>query len=281
MAVRSSHRATNDDHAGHNHPINPARAESPITQGVAHQRASGITFRNASSTPTPTSRKFFDTTDEWIVSRTGMHERHYRSQTSEIDERHGSRMPRDMAIERAGLAARGYRLRTSSRPLRRIISVPRHRQRPGRQTRHAVGKPAAFDIEIACSGFIYGLTARIESSMRVGRVQTRACSIGSRKAFARSPTTQDRGDRGALRRRRRCGRAWKRTAERGRFVHGLAISAADGSESVAVALHRGRRARSRSAHARTASRQRQGQNGDEAVAKIFRFAVTKMIEATR
>ncbi len=96
--------------------------------------------------------KMFDTSDEWIVSRTGMKERRYSPDdvaSSDLATRAAKH-----ALERAGLAADEidcFIVATVTPdylfPATACIVASNLKQ---------AGKPA-FDIEIACSGFIYGL----------------------------------------------------------------------------------------------------------------------------
>jgi 3-oxoacyl-[acyl-carrier-protein] synthase-3 len=96
--------------------------------------------------------KLFDTSDEWIVTRTGMRERRYVSPgqaTSDLcteAARH--------ALERAGLRAGDidcFIVATCTPDYQLPATACIVAANLG-----AVGKPA-FDIEIACSGFIYAL----------------------------------------------------------------------------------------------------------------------------
>ncbi len=96
--------------------------------------------------------KILDTTDEWIVTRTGMKER--RWSPPEIASSDLSTNAARHALERAGLEATDidcYIVATVTPdylfPATACIVAA---------NLGAAGKPA-FDIEIACSGFIYGL----------------------------------------------------------------------------------------------------------------------------
>jgi 3-oxoacyl-[acyl-carrier-protein] synthase-3 len=96
--------------------------------------------------------KILETSDDWIVSRTGMRERRYAAEDQASSDlateaaRH--------ALERAGLAA-------SEVDCYIVATVTPDYQFPATAcivaaNLGAIGKPA-FDIEIACSGFIYAL----------------------------------------------------------------------------------------------------------------------------
>jgi 3-oxoacyl-[acyl-carrier-protein] synthase-3 len=96
--------------------------------------------------------RLFDTSDDWIVSRTGMRERRYAG-----DEQASSDLATraaEHALERAGLTG-------SDVDCYIVATVTPDYQFPATAcivaaNLGAVGKPA-FDIEIACSGFIYAL----------------------------------------------------------------------------------------------------------------------------
>jgi 3-oxoacyl-[acyl-carrier-protein] synthase-3 len=96
--------------------------------------------------------KILDTSDDWIVSRTGMRERRYASEgqaSSDLATRAGKH-----ALERCGYAATDVDCFI-------VATVTPDYQFPATAcivaaNLGAVGK-AAFDIEIACSGFIYAL----------------------------------------------------------------------------------------------------------------------------
>jgi len=96
--------------------------------------------------------QLFETSDEWIVTRTGMRERRYASD-AEASSDLATRAAQH-ALERAGL--RADRIDCFI-----VATVTPDFQFPATacivaSNLGAVGKPA-FDIEIACSGFIYAL----------------------------------------------------------------------------------------------------------------------------
>jgi 3-oxoacyl-[acyl-carrier-protein] synthase III len=96
--------------------------------------------------------KIFDTSDEWIVTRTGMRERRYVSPTQATS---------DLATEAARHALESARLRGDEIDCFIVATCTPDYQFPATacivaSNLGAVGKPA-FDIEIACSGFIYAL----------------------------------------------------------------------------------------------------------------------------
>lgn len=96
--------------------------------------------------------KLFDTSDEWIVSRTGMRERRYAARDQAAS---------DLATRAARHALERARLGPNEIDCYVVATVTPDYQFPATAclvaaNLGAVGK-AAFDIEIACSGFIYAL----------------------------------------------------------------------------------------------------------------------------
>ncbi len=165
MAVRSSRSRTNT-------PVITTRKASAGPYGA---RISGVghyvpdrVVRNEDF------EKLFETSDDWIVSRTGMRERRYAAPTQAASDlatnaaRH--------ALERAGLPAAEIDCYI-------VATVTPDYQFPATAclvaaNLGAVGK-AAFDIEIACSGFIYALPMAA-SFIRSG-IFRRVMIIGSEK----------------------------------------------------------------------------------------------------
>jgi len=127
----------------------------------------------------------FETSDEWIVTRTGMKERHWAppemasSDLCILAARH--------ALERAGLAPEDidcYIVATVTPDYLFPATACIVAAKLG-----AVGK-AAFDIEIACSGFIYGLPMAA-SFIRAG-VFKRVMIIGV-ETLSKIANMEDRG----------------------------------------------------------------------------------------
>jgi 3-oxoacyl-[acyl-carrier-protein] synthase-3 len=125
-----------------------------------------------------------DTSDEWIVSRTGIRQRHI------ADERQSSS---DLALEaaRTALAAAG----TTAGDLDLIIvatSTPDY-VFPSTacllQAKLGVRGCAAFDVQAVCSGFVYGL-AVADSFVRSG--QTRNALVVGAEVFSRILDWTDR-----------------------------------------------------------------------------------------
>lgn len=118
--------------------------------------------------------KTLETSDEWIVSRTGIRERHIAGRHEDAS---------DMAAEagRAALAAAGI----SASDLDAIIVATMTGDLPFPSTaclvQHKLGAPkcTAFDIAAACSGFVYGL--EVASSLIRAGVHRHVLLIGAEK----------------------------------------------------------------------------------------------------
>ncbi len=129
--------------------------------------------------------KLFETSDEWIVTRTGMRERRYAEADVAASDlaTHAARH----ALERAGLHAREIDCFI-------VATVTPDYQFPATAcivaaNLDAIGK-AAFDMEIACSGFIYALSMAA-SFIRAG-IFARVMVIGAEKLSGITNMT-DRG----------------------------------------------------------------------------------------
>lgn len=121
-----------------------------------------------------------DTSDAWIVERTGIRERRVGGRTSELAVRAGRQ-----AIERSGVDPASIELvvlatTTPDQAVPATASTVQHR----------LGlRCGAFDVNAACSGFIYGLVAAQSMiSMGVGNTLVIGCDSLSR--------ITDYGDRG-------------------------------------------------------------------------------------
>jgi 3-oxoacyl-[acyl-carrier-protein] synthase-3 len=226
--------------------------------GVGHHVPKGV-LTNADL------ERMLDTSDEWITTRTGMKERHIATieePTSEIAfqaARH--------AIDSAGIEAKD---------LDCIIVATVTPDYPFPATACIVGSKLgipgvpAFDIEIACSGFIYGITVA-SSLVRTG-VFRRVLLIGAEE-LSRIVNYDDRstavlfGD-GA-------GAVVLEASEVDSFL--ASELGADGSNPKHLYVEVGGTALPAiSAHDIDTKRNKVQMNGRE----VFRFAVTKMIEAT-
>ncbi len=118
--------------------------------------------------------KIVDTTDEWIVQRTGIRERHIAAEgqpTSDLAIRAGAH-----ALENAGLTGADIDtvIVATSTPDQTFPSV-------AVRVQAALGIPpgAMFDVNAACSGFVYGLS--VADSFIVSRKAKRILLIGAEK----------------------------------------------------------------------------------------------------
>ena len=104
-----------------------------------------------------------ETSDEWIRERTGIHRRHIGSTTAELSIQSGRR-----AIEMAGIdpSSIDALVLSTATPDRTVPAT-------SATVQHALGlRCGAFDINAACSGFVYGLA-----------VAQGLIAIGSRKVL--------------------------------------------------------------------------------------------------
>jgi len=97
--------------------------------------------------------KMTDTTDEWIVTRTGIHSRHVASAKD---------LPVYMAEQAASKALKAARIKPTDIDLILVTTVAPEKFFPSTacllQSRLQTNSCMAFDVNAACSGFIYGLT---------------------------------------------------------------------------------------------------------------------------
>ena len=144
--------------------------------------------------------RMVDTSDEWIVTRTGIRERHIAAD----DE-----MASDLALgaSRRALAAAGIAPEDLGPDHRRHHhaghDLPQHGLHPAGQAGHPRRAPA-FDVQAVCSGFIYAL-ATADLFVRSGALPLRPGS--GRRGIFPHPRLDRPLDLRAVRRRRRCGRA--------------------------------------------------------------------------
>jgi 3-oxoacyl-[acyl-carrier-protein] synthase-3 len=107
--------------------------------------------------------KLVDTNDEWIVTRTGIRERHFAA-----DDEFTS----DMATKAAQRALESANLKPADLDLIIVATITTDMPTPSTacfvQTKLGAPQAAAFDISAACSGFVYGMSvarAFIESGL--------------------------------------------------------------------------------------------------------------------
>ncbi|EMD82418.1 beta-ketoacyl-ACP synthase III [Pacificimonas flava] len=126
-----------------------------------------------------------ETSDEWIVERTGIRQRHLAAEgefTSDLAVAAGQR-----ALDAAGLSARDIDLlvvatATPDQTFPATATVV--------QNKLGMGDGAAFDVAAVCSGFLYGLSI-VEAMLRAGQ-HKRALLIGA-ETFSRILDWEDRG----------------------------------------------------------------------------------------
>ena len=115
---------------------------------------------------------WFETSDEWITSRTGMKRRHWTSDTESTG---------DLAFMAARNALESAKLTANDIDAYIVCTVYPDYLFPATAAlvaaRLGAIDKAAFDIEIACSGFIYGLT--VASSLVRAGVYNRVMLIGA------------------------------------------------------------------------------------------------------
>ncbi len=94
-----------------------------------------------------------DTTDEWIVTRTGIKERRVAAPTQTTS---------DMSVEAAKKALANAGLKPTDLDLIIVATITPDMPTPATAclVQNKLGAPqaAAFDISAACSGFVYGLS---------------------------------------------------------------------------------------------------------------------------
>ena len=127
----------------------------------------------------------FETSDEWIVSRTGIRQRHIADdqQTTSVLATHAARR----ALEDAGVEASEIDLIILATSTPDFIFPSTACLVQAALGNHGA---AAFDVQAVCSGFVYGLTTA-DSFMRAGRSKC-ALVIGA-EVFSRILDWNDRG----------------------------------------------------------------------------------------
>jgi 3-oxoacyl-[acyl-carrier-protein] synthase III len=128
--------------------------------------------------------RMVDTSDEWIVQRTGIRERHIAADGETTGDLAAGAAR--VALERAGLGPDDIDLVlvATSTPDRTFPATA-----VDVQSRLGVTRGAAFDVQAVCSGFVYGLTTA-DSLLRTGLAR-RALVIGA-ETFSRILDWSDR-----------------------------------------------------------------------------------------
>jgi 3-oxoacyl-[acyl-carrier-protein] synthase-3 len=208
--------------------------------------------------------KVLDTSDEWITTRTGMKRRHVAT---------AGQATSDLAIAAASTALNRGGLTPADIDCYIVATVTPDYPFPATacivaSKLGAIDKPA-FDIEIACSGFIYGLT--VASSLIKAGVYKRVMLIGA-ETLTKIVSRSDRatavlfGD-GA-------GAVILEAAKHDSFLS--SELGTDGSRPEVLRVPAGGSRNPATALALEAGEQYIYMEGRE----VFKFAVTKMIEAT-
>ena len=121
-----------------------------------------------------------DTSDEWIVQRTGIHERRVAAD---------GELTSDLAIHAAKAALAHAKVDASSIDLIVVATSTADQTFPATavtvQAGLGITSGAAFDLQAVCSGFVYGLTT-VDALLRAGTFK-RALLIGA-ETFSTGPT---------------------------------------------------------------------------------------------
>ncbi len=128
--------------------------------------------------------KTVDTSDEWIVQRTGIRQRHVAAQGEYTS---------DLAIHAARAALANAGVEAQSIDLVLVATSTPDRSFPATavtvQAALGITQGAAFDLQAVCSGFVYGLTTA--DSLLKGGVFKRVLLIGA-ETFSRLVDWKDR-----------------------------------------------------------------------------------------
>jgi 3-oxoacyl-[acyl-carrier-protein] synthase-3 len=128
--------------------------------------------------------KTVDTSDEWIVQRTGIHERRIAAPNE---------LTSDLAIRAAQAALAHAKVEAQSIDMIVLATSTPDNTFPASavsvQAGLGITKGAAFDLQAVCSGFVYGLSA-VDSFLRTGKAK-RALLIGA-ETFSRILDWNDR-----------------------------------------------------------------------------------------
>jgi 3-oxoacyl-[acyl-carrier-protein] synthase-3 len=129
--------------------------------------------------------RMVDTSDEWIVQRTGIRERHIAAD---------GEMTSDLALAAAGKALGAAGLGAGAVDVIVLATATPDETFPATATRVQAGlgitRGAAFDVQAVCSGFIYALNVA-DNFIRLGQADT-ALVIGA-ETFSRILDWKDRG----------------------------------------------------------------------------------------
>jgi 3-oxoacyl-[acyl-carrier-protein] synthase-3 len=208
--------------------------------------------------------RWLDTSDEWITSRTGMKRRHWTSEHEATS---------DLALAAARNALENADLRADEIDAFIVCTVYPDYLFPATAcivaAKLGAKDKAAFDIEIACSGFIYGLT--VGAALVRSGVYRRVVLIGA-ETLSKLVNREDRstavlfGD-GA-------GAVVLEACETDSYL--ASELGSDGSRPELLRVESGGSRRPTDAAALASKADRIHMEGRE----VFKFAVTKMIDAT-
>ncbi len=128
--------------------------------------------------------KIVDTSDDWIIERTGIRERRIAS---------GKQAASDLAFEAASAALKRAHLKPKDLDVIIVATVTADMPFPSTacilQSKLGAKNAAAFDVNAACSGFIYGL--HIASSFIKSGMHSRVLLVGT-ETLSRVTDWQDR-----------------------------------------------------------------------------------------
>lgn len=208
--------------------------------------------------------KWFETSDEWITSRTGMKRRHWSAENEATS---------DLAFAAAQAALASAKLEANDIDAYIVCTVYPDYLFPATAclvaARLGARDKAAFDIEIACSGFIYGLT--VASSLVRSGVYRRIMLIGA-ETLSKLVNREDRGT--AILFGDGAGAVVLEASEQDSFL--AAELGADGSRPDLLLVEAGGSRHPVDSSALEKKKNRIHMAGRE----VFKFAVTKMIDAT-
>lgn len=208
--------------------------------------------------------KVLDTSDEWITTRTGMKRRHVASEDEATS---------DLAIAAARKALAKASLTPADIDCFIVATVTPDYPFPATAcivaSRLGASDKAAFDIEIACSGFIYGLT--VASSLIRSGVYKRIMLIGA-ETLTKIVNRTDRST--AILFGDGAGAVILEASQTDSFLSSELGS--DGSRPELLRVYAGGSRHPVTPAAYEAGEQYMHMEGRE----VFKFAVTKMIDAT-
>lgn len=208
--------------------------------------------------------QWLDTSDEWITTRTGMKRRHWSSDTESTG---------DLAFLAAQKALAAAKLLPQDIDAYIVATVYPDYLFPATASivasRLGATDKAAFDMEIGCSGFIYGLT--VASSLVRSGVFKRVLLIGA-ETLSKLMNKEDRGT--AVLFGDGAGAVVLEASEKDSYL--ASVLGSDGSAPELLYVQSGGSRRPIDHAALDAKADRIEMHGKE----VFKFAVTKMLQAT-